>query len=45
MAELMLLLDRSAGLRHGAIGAMAWFPSLFKGMLAFHTGAATGVAL
>jgi len=40
MAELMLLLDRGARLRRGVIGAMAWHPPLFAGMLAYHTGAA-----
>jgi 2-polyprenyl-6-methoxyphenol hydroxylase-like FAD-dependent oxidoreductase len=40
MARLMLLLDRSARLRRGVIGAMAWHPPLFAGMLAYHTGAA-----
>lgn len=39
MAELMLMLDRSTRLRRGAIGAMAWHPPLFAGMLAYHTGA------
>lgn len=45
MARLMLLLDRSARLRRGVIGAMAWHPPLFAGMLAYHTGAATGAAI
>jgi 2-polyprenyl-6-methoxyphenol hydroxylase-like FAD-dependent oxidoreductase len=40
MADLMLLLDRSERLRRGVIGAMAWHPPLFAGMLAYHTGAA-----
>ncbi|MGA3016978.1 MAG: FAD-dependent monooxygenase [Bryobacteraceae bacterium] len=40
MARLMLLLDRNARLRRGVIGAMAWHPPLFAGMLAYHTGAA-----
>jgi flavin-dependent dehydrogenase len=40
MAELMLMLDRSGPLRRGVIGAMAWHPPLFAGMLAYHTGAA-----
>jgi 2-polyprenyl-6-methoxyphenol hydroxylase-like FAD-dependent oxidoreductase len=44
MARLMLLLDGSARLRRGVIGAMAWHPPLFAGMLAYHTGAATGAA-
>lgn len=39
MANLMLLLDRSARLRHGAMGAMAWHAPLFAGMLKVHTGA------
>jgi flavin-dependent dehydrogenase len=41
MAELMLMLDRSAPLRRGVIRTLAWHPPLFAGMLAFHTGAAT----
>jgi flavin-dependent dehydrogenase len=45
MAKLMLMLDRSTPLRRAAIGAMAWRPRLFAGMLAFHTGAPTGVSL
>ena len=45
MARLMLVLDRSARLRRGVIGAMAWHPPLFAGMLAYHTGAATGAAI
>ena len=45
MARLMLLLDRNARLRRGVIGAMAWHPPLFAGMLAYHTGAATGAAI
>jgi flavin-dependent dehydrogenase len=40
MSDLMLLLDRSARLRRVVIGAMAWHPPLFAGMLAYHTGAA-----
>ena len=39
MAELLLMLDRSARVRRGAIAAMAWHPPLFAGMLAYHTGA------
>ena len=36
MAELMLLLDRRAGLRSRALRAFAATPSLFEGMLAMH---------
>ena len=40
MARMMMMLDRSARLRRGVMGAMAWHPPLFAGMLAYHTGAA-----
>jgi menaquinone-9 beta-reductase len=45
MARMMLLLDRHTRLRRGVIGTMAWQPSLFAGMLAFHTGVNVGANL
>lgn len=38
MAALMLLMDRSAGLRRRALAALAGRPALFRGMLAVHVG-------
>lgn len=38
MADLMLLLDRTGGLRSRAFRALAGRPSLFAGMLAMHVG-------
>jgi menaquinone-9 beta-reductase len=38
MADLMLMLDRTGGLRSRAFRALAGRPSLFAGMLAMHVG-------